>query len=97
MCNTKVGVLLYTGSETWLFSDGDWAVQSQVSSLPRSLRQRRRCTSSLSRCLCHCLSVAMHCCYRCLRACNLLPEAPQRSRHSARGRSCSAARGLLEC
>ena len=24
MCDTKVGVLLYTGSETWLFADGDW-------------------------------------------------------------------------
>ena len=22
MCNTAVGVLLYTGSETWLFDDG---------------------------------------------------------------------------
>lgn len=29
MCGTKVGVLLYTGSQTWLFSDGDWALQSQ--------------------------------------------------------------------
>ena len=29
MCDTKVGVLLYTGSQTWLFSDGDWDLQSQ--------------------------------------------------------------------
>lgn len=34
MCNTAVGVLLYTGSETWLFDDGDWALQSQGAQPP---------------------------------------------------------------
>jgi hypothetical protein len=29
MADTKAGVLLYTGSQTWLFKDNDWALQSQ--------------------------------------------------------------------
>jgi hypothetical protein len=29
MCDTAVGVLLYTGSATWLFFDGDWHLQTQ--------------------------------------------------------------------
>ena len=38
MCDTKVGVLLYTGSETWLFADGDWTcalLRSRLTLLPR--------------------------------------------------------------
>ena len=34
MCSTKVGVLLFTGSQTWLFSDNDWALQPQGATPP---------------------------------------------------------------
>ena len=34
MCSTKVGVLLFTGSQTWLFSDNDWALQPQGTTPP---------------------------------------------------------------
>ena len=84
MCNTKVGVLLYTGSETWLFSDGDWALQSQVRLCP--VFQPLSLPSS------QCVDALCH-----FRAPSLLVEAPRRSRRSARGRLCSAARELLGC
>ena len=45
MCDTKVGELLYTGSETWLFADGDWTcalLRSRLTLLPRELTARAR-------------------------------------------------------